>query len=163
MGTPAAEASIWTGACPIEVNFSFNSRVRTATSLSAPTYTVSISNFLLPCAVTLNVNQPLRSTSGGGGGGSILWTCESTLAQGSWSQSWGSGFPAVTSGSHVITGTWGAWTMAVASSSLNFAGVAELTISPFEPVDKLAECELAGIRDISMVGTMVFQDPELPG
>lgn len=157
--TPPAQASIFSGSCPIQVNFTFESRVSGLPTLSAPGYSVTISNYSgIPCVVAPDLAQPLRLTSGGGNGSSSIWTCEATLGQGSWSQSWGSGFPAVTSGSHLISGTWGSWTMLVRSSSLNFIGLAELTINPSQ-ASGLVQCEQSGISSLSMIGTMVFQDP----
>lgn len=160
-GQIPAQASVWTGACPVQVDFSFGSKVRSAATLSRPSYSVSISNALgLPCAVSLEVSQPLRTTSGGGNGTSLVWTCESTYASGSWSQQWSPSLPPV-SGSHVITGTWGDWTLIATSSSLNYAGVAALTVHPLQAA-KLLQCETGGITSLSMLGTMVFQDPEIP-
>lgn len=158
---PAAQGSIWTGTCPVRVDFTFNSRMGSAVWLGHPSYSFSVGNLLgLPCAVSLDAFQPFRSTNGGGSGSSVIWTCESTLGSGSWNQTWSPSLPPVF-GSHVITGTWGAWTMVVTSPSLNFSGVIELTTSPFDAA-KLALCETNGMWSLSMWGTMVFQDPEIP-
>lgn len=158
---PSAKAEIWTGSCPVQIDFSFGSRVRSATALSHPSYSFEFSNYLgLPCAVTLDVFQPLRSTSGSGSGSSATWTCESTLGTGWWNQDWTPGLPSV-AGSHIITGTWGDWSMVVTNPSLSFSGVVQLTVNPTDAA-KLVTCESTGIRRLSMVGTMVFQDPEIP-
>lgn len=167
--TPA-QGSIWTGSCALVVEFAFGSRVRSASfALTAPGYDITVSQAadLDPttastteaCATSLNVD-PFRQTSAGGSGSSALWTCESTLGIGSWSQSWTPSLPPVF-GSHVVAGTWGAWTMVVTNPSLSFSGVIELTIHPSHAL-KLKDCATSGIRSITMVGVMVFQDPQIP-
>lgn len=142
-----------------------------ATSLTAPSYSLTLEPAVdlnplaagqQACAITLDAFEPLRSTSGGGSGVSTLWTCEFALGSGSWNQSWtdssGAHSPPSVSGSHLLTGTWGSWTLVVNTPSLNFVGVAHLTTQAFENL-KAPACAGAGVSSLTMIGQMVFQDP----
>lgn len=156
-----AEAGIWTGSCPVSVQVSFNSPIRLADT--HPGYSISMSSFLPDtCVVTLDPLAPLRSTGGGGNGSSTLWSCSSVLASGSWSQSWtgDTSNPPSVSGSHVITGTWDDWVLEIVNPSLSFTGVAHLRLAPIEQL-KTLNCATGSVSSISMVGVLVFQDPEL--
>lgn len=168
---PSAQASLWSGSCTVLVTIGFNSGIK-ATSLTAPGYSLTLEPAVdlnplaagqQACAITLDPLEPLRSTSGGGTGSSTLWTCEFALGTGSWNQSWtdSSGAPSppsVFGASHLITGTWGAWTLVVNSPSLNFVGVAQLTTQAVENL-KAPACAGAGVGSLTMIGEMVFQDP----
>jgi hypothetical protein len=156
---PQAQATIYTGACAFNVNFVFDSPVR-ATG-TAPTYTIGTST-LAPCVITLDALEPTRRSSVDANGSSSIWTCNATLASGRWDQAWtdshGNPSPPAILGSHLITGTWGAWTMKVQNPSLSFVGVMPLTIGPGSATS-LAQCLTSGVSVIHMVGVLVFQDP----
>ncbi len=168
---PAAEASLWSGTCAVNVTFTFSSPVRspdpTTLTVTRPSYSISVApaadlNPLTsasePCAVTLSGVDPFRETSVSASGTSTLWTCQATRAGGSWTQSWGGSPPAV-SGSHAIVGGPDGWTMVVHNSpSLTFVGTMELVVHPGDTA-KLAQCALGGITSLTMTGVMVFQDP----
>jgi len=163
-----AKASLWSGACIVNVTFNFLSPIRATTT--SPSYNVSLSGGIdldpltagvQACAITLDALEPLRKTSASGSGSSTIWSCGATLASGSWEQEWrdasGNLNPPRVNGSHSIVGTWDDWTMELRVPSLSFVGVAELTLAPFENL-KAVDC-LNGINSLTMSGVMVFQDP----
>jgi hypothetical protein len=152
IATPA-NASVWTGACVISVTFNFTSPVEAVGT--SPDYTLSGSGGL--CGVSLDVFNPTRTTLIDGGGSSRSWTCGSTVGEGTWDESWNPNPPAVF-GNHLITGTWGDWTIVVSNSSLSFAGVAEMTVDPSD-AGKLVQCARTGISSLKMIGVLTFQDP----
>lgn len=156
---PTSSADIWTGSCALTLKFSFDSPVRSVTAkvLTAPGYAISATAGT--CVVSLDFLNPLRSTSIGGGGSSVMWTCESVLGSGSWDQSWSPDPPAV-SGFHILSGSWGAWTLVVNDGSLNFAGTISLTLHPLDAA-KTVQCVTSGITSVRMTGVMVFEDPRL--
>ena len=166
---PRADATIWTGSCALSLTFTFDQPVRAANwGVRSPSYTVEandardldpLSAGTQGCTINASPLDPFRATAAAGNGTATVWTCESTFGSGSWDQSFDPD-PASTSGGHVITGTWGDWTMEVNSFALDFAGVINLTIDPSEAA-KLATCETSGISSIRMVGTMHFQDPSV--
>lgn len=170
--TAPANAGIFTGTCVLNVTFQFFSPVNGTTS--APSYSVSISpsaadfdplwSGTQPCAVSGDVS-PARTTVGGGSGSSTIWSCGAVLASGDWDQSWfnrsGNAGPPSLNGSHTITGTWDNWEMVVRNPSLSFTGNIHLTLSPFEN-SKALGCAGGGITSLTMIGVMVFQDPEVP-
>ena len=150
---PSANASIWGGACTLSLEFFFNSPVRA--TATAPSYSVDASGST--CTSSADLSRLVFQTFGGGNGSSILWSCDATAAEGSWSQGFSSGLPPV-GGSHVITGTDGAWVLVALDSDLTFAGIAELTVAPSDAT-KLATCHTSGMSSIAMTGVMEFVDP----
>lgn len=173
---PSAQATLFTGACQVTVTFDFNTPVR-ATGTS-PSYTVELTPSVVdfspdlvtgwdgiqPCLVTLDAFDPVRDTRGVGEGTSTIWTCTTTaVAGGFWNQDWanreGSSSPPSLVGQHFISGPWGDWTFTLTSPTLNFVGVAQLTAAPFENLKQAACLNGTGIRQLTMIGTLVFQDP----
>ena len=163
VGAPQANATIFTGACAMSLAFSFDSPVTAvphAVSYSVAGGTARMINQVTKgCVVDTSALSPLRSTSASGDGFATAWSCEAVAGLGTWQQSWDPD-PAPMSGTHVITGTWGHWTMAVTSSSLNFTGEMELTVDPLD-AGKLTQCTSNGITALRMIGVMHFQDPSL--
>jgi hypothetical protein len=161
--SPPAHATVFSGACAVSVNFSFNSPV-TATPKSIG-YSVAlgpartVTQVTRGCVTDVSPLSPFRSTSGSGSGHAVTWTCEAAVGLGTWEQSWDPDPPPM-SGAHSIAGTWGDWTMVVNSSALNFVGEMELTVDPADAA-KLAQCATSGISSLSMIGIMHFQDPSL--
>lgn len=168
LGAPApANATVFTGSCALNLTFSFHTRVRPASSLqTAVGYDVTATSARdldplaagsQPCVVDTDALNPFRTTDAAGSGNSLAWTCEFASGTGSWNQSW-TPDPAPLFGSHTISGPWGDWTLIVNSPSLNFAGVAHLTVDPADATS-LAQCETGGISSLRMTGVMYFQDP----
>jgi hypothetical protein len=171
--SPPARASIFTGTCALRLEFSFDTPVQSLTApverAAAPSYQASIAgaadfNPLAPgvqaCVVDNTPTSPFKGTSGFLSGTAIAWACEAAAGSGTWEQDWHPD-PGAVFGAHTIAGTWGNWVVAVNNSNLSFTGTANLTVAP-EDEAKLAECELGGISDLSMVGVMHFQDPPPP-
>lgn len=163
---PGAQSLVWSGSCTLQLTFDFSSRIRSASSLvlTNPSYSISVSPVDLdPLAGGTQgcLTSPtglLTTTNAWGGGSSLLWTCEGTLANGSWNQNWGSGPPHV-AGSHLITGSGGSWTMEIHQlTGPTFVGTMELTVHPLSALS-YANCPSAGVRSITMIGVLVFQDP----
>ena len=161
-----AEAAAWNGSCALNVTFNFTSPVlRAGLTVTRPSYTISVTpaadlNPLTgvsePCEVAPGGLSPFRETSVTAGGTSSLWTCEATDAGGTWNQSWNPSPPAV-SGSHVITGGPGGWTMVLHNSpTLTFVGVMHLVVHPSDAL-KLAQCEVSGMSSLRMTGVLEFQ------
>lgn len=165
VGVPQpAHASLWSGACALDVRFVFSEPIQL--SGSNPSYTVTVTPAVdldpgwsgsQPCVTSLDID-PFRSTSVGASGTSSLWTCAAVLASGPWDQTWqkqsGDFNPPPVFGSHSITGAWGAWTVLVTSPSLNFTGVLELTLDTATPTPACI-----GATSVRTTGVMVFQDP----
>jgi hypothetical protein len=108
------------------------------------------------CTVSLDAFEPLRTTSAWADGSSWLWTCEDTLAGGTWNQSWPSSPPAIR-GSHLITGGPDGWTMTLHNwPTMDFVGTIQLTVHPSDPFS-LERCELYGTNQLTMIGVMEFQ------
>lgn len=163
--------ALFTGACAVEVTIEFDSPV--SLTGTRPDYDISLEGAVdldastagqQACALTFDTFDPLRRTAAGGSGDSTLWSCTSAASSGSWTQSFldGNGMqsPDTVFGTHSIFGTWDAWTLEVTTPSLNFVGVAELTLQSVNENEKLLnECVLIGVRSLTMVGVMVFQDP----
>ncbi|MGH2684830.1 MAG: hypothetical protein ACRDJP_05110 [Actinomycetota bacterium] len=150
-----ADAAIWSGACALDVTFTFQSPVRSgAIALSHPGYNLSASG---QCAITLDIGNPLRTTAVIGSGTSDAWTCEAALGSGTWNQDFDPDPPDVL-GSHRLDGVWDAWTLVVQDPGLTFLGVAELVVDPSQP-DALVRCLTGGLTSLRTTGVMVFQDP----
>ena len=149
----ADERAIWGGACTITVNFDFHDFVNPL--LTTPNYDVSASGSTCTSSAAPG---SIVTTSAGGQGQSILWTCDLTFAEGSWSQNWSSGPPEV-DGTHFITGSNGVYTMIFLRDDLSFGGLATLVVSPSDAT-KLVSCNgVVGINSLSLTGQMVFWDP----
>lgn len=163
-GAAPARADLWSGACALRVTMSFRSPARPP--LSSPNYDISASGAadldpttggIQPCVHTLS-GDVLGSTAASGSGNALAWSCGTTVARGSWSQGFGAEGPAAFSGSHVLTGTWGAWTLQINSPTLNVVAVGELTLQAAEAT-KTPSCAAGSLSDVTMVGVLVFQDP----
>lgn len=167
---PAGANALFTGACAVRVQINFKQDIRlTGTS---PDYDISLNGAVdldgsatgtQACVLTFDLLEPLRRTSASGTGDSTTWSCTSAFSSGSWTQTFrksdGSLSPDSVSGTHTIAGTWDAWTLEVTTPGLNFVGVAELTLEGLQENQKLEQCLLVGVSSLTMVGTMVFQDP----
>lgn len=162
--TSPARADLWTGACTLRVEVTFRSPARPP--LSSPNYDIQAygavdldptTSGIQPCVRTLS-GEVFGGTFAGGSGTALAWSCAATLARGSWSQSFDAEGPPAFSGSHVLTGAWGAWTLQVQSASLNVVGVGELALQAAEAV-KTPSCATGYLSSVTMIGTLVFQDP----
>ena len=163
-GTTPARADLWTGACTVRVEIFFRSPARPP--LSSPNYDLEVTGAvdldpttagIQPCVRTLS-DEPFGATFAGGSGNATAWSCAGTVARGSWSQSFDAEGPPPFSGTHVLTGAWGAWTLQIQSSSLNVIGVGELALQAAEAV-KTPSCATGSLSSVTMIGTLVFQDP----
>lgn len=171
---PAGQAganALFTGACAVRVRVDFASPgIRL--SGTSPNYNISLegavdldplSSGTQACAITFDTLEPLRRTAASGSGNSTFWSCTSVVASGSWNQSFvdrnGQQSPSPVFGSHSLFGTWDAWTLEVTSPGLNFIGVAELTLDGVPQNQKVTDCPLSSVQSLTMIGTMVFQDP----
>ncbi|MDQ4124389.1 MAG: hypothetical protein M3134_02155 [Actinomycetota bacterium] len=163
-GAAPARADLWTGSCALRVTIEFRAPVRPP--LSGPNYDL----YALPgadldltqggaqsCVRTLS-SQPVGSTSAEGSGTATAWSCGTTLARGSWTQAFDTEGPQEFSGTHVLTGTWGAWTLHIQSHDLHVIGVGELTLDPSDAA-KTSSCATTALESVTLVGTIVFQDP----
>lgn len=162
--TGPAHAGLWTGACDVLVQISFRSPTRPP--LSSPNYDIQVTGAvdldpttpgLQPCVHTLS-GEAFGATFAGGSGNALAWSCAGTVARGSWSQSFGAEGPAPFSGTHVLTGPWGAWTLQVQSHSLNVVGVGNFVLQAAEAT-KTPSCATGSLSSVTMIGTLVFQDP----
>lgn len=159
-----ARAGLWSGACALRLTISFSSGARPP--LSSPSYGLSATgaadlDLLKPgiqaCATT--VTGAISSATGAGGTGQALaWSCGTTVATGSWSQSFDAEGPAGFSGTHALTGTWGDWTLEVHSNELNVFGVGNFVLQPGEAT-KTTSCAIGSLDSVTMIGELVFQDP----
>lgn len=163
-GAAPARADLWTGACALRVTLTFHSPVRPP--LSAPGYDIEAAGAadldlttpgIQPCARTLS-GGAFGTTQAGGSGSATAWSCGTTVARGSWDQSFDEEGPPGFSGSHVLTGTWGDWTLHVQTPSLNVVGVGELALQAVEAT-KTPSCATGSLQSLTMVGVLVFQDP----
>jgi hypothetical protein len=163
-----AHAFTWTGTCSLTLQFNFHSPVQGVGILpwvTTPSYSIWVQpatdlNALTgeweACAIEPDVFNPLRTTNAWGDGSSSLWTCEETVANGSWNQNWPSAPPAVW-GAHQITGGPDGWTMTVHNwPAMNFAGSMQLSVHPSDPFS-IERCELYGTNQLTMIGVMEFQ------
>jgi hypothetical protein len=166
---PRAEASLWTGACAVNVRFSFSTPIRTV--LTAPNYSVTVSQVAdvdptktgsQGCAVTLDPLNIGRATAVSASGTSTEFSCSAVVASGGWNQQWvdssGSGSPPPMVGSHTVSGTWGNWQLTLVDDNLAVVGVADLTVAASSAAD-LSQCPLNGLWSLTMTGVLVFQDP----
>lgn len=166
---PSANAALWTGSCILGLKLDFTSPVRMTGT--APSYTITMEptidldptvSGVQPCVVTLDADQVSRSTSISASGSSTMWSCSSTLASGSWNQSWtdrhGFANPPTLFGSHTMTGTWNDWILGIDNAELSVLGVAHLSVQQQEH-GKLADCAGGGFRTLRLNGVLVFQDP----
>lgn len=163
-GATPARAALWSGTCAVQVTIAFRAPLRPP--LSAPNYDISAGGAadldpttggMQPCARTLST-EVFGTTAAGGSGHAIAWSCGTTLATGSWEQGFGAEGPAPFSGSHVLTGSWGAWTLAIHSTELNVIAVGELALQASE-AGKTRSCATGSLESVTMVGVLVFQDP----
>jgi hypothetical protein len=163
-GSAPARADLWTGACALRVTLTFHSPVRPP--LSAPGYDIEASGAadldlttpgIQPCARTLS-GGAFGTTQAGGSGSAAAWSCGATVGRGSWDQSFDEEGPQGFSGSHVLTGTWGDWTLHVQTPSLNVVGVGNLALQAVEAT-KTPSCATGSLQSVTMVGVLVFQDP----
>lgn len=163
-GAAPARADLWTGACALRVTIDFRAPVRPP--LSGPNYDLYAvpgadldltQGGMQSCARTLS-SQPLGSTSAEGWGTATAWSCGTTLARGGWTQAFDEEGPQEFSGTHVLTGTWGAWTLHIQSHDLHVVGVGEFTLAPTD-AGKTPTCATAALESVTLVGTIVFQDP----
>ena len=163
-GASPARAGLWTGACTVQVAISFDFPVRPP--IASTSYTIDAwgaadldvtTAGLQSCAVTLG-GSAFSGTSAHGDGSAVVWSCAETVALGSWDQSFDEEGPANFAGTHVLTGSWGAWTLHVQTPSLNVIGVGELTLHPSDATKTLG-CGVGSVESVTMVGTLVFQDP----
>lgn len=166
---PARSEVLWTATCTLTVTFRFNSPVRTTGT--APTYDITVAPALdldptwdgtQPCVSTFSGTEPGRTTSvTASSTNTTLWTCGAVVSRGNWSQSWrdrhGVLDPPPQTGSHFITGTWGAWTMELENLGLSLVGAIALTVHP-DDAGKLASCQ-GGFTSLKMVGQQIVQDP----
>ena len=159
-----ARANLWTGTCALQVTISFDFPVRPP--IASTSYRIEAwgaadldvtTSGLQPCAATL-AERAFSGTSVVGEGSAIVWSCEETVALGSWDQSFDAEGPPNFVGTHVLTGPWGAWTLHVQTPSLNVLGAGELTLHPLDATKTLG-CGVGSIQSVTMVGVLAFQDP----
>lgn len=163
-GATPARADLWTGSCVLRVMIDFRAPVRPP--LSGPNYDIyagpgadlDLAQGGAQSCVRTFSSQPVGSTFAEGFGTATAWSCGTTLARGSWTQVFDEEGPQEFSGTHVLTGTWGAWTLHVQSHDLRVLGVAELTLDPLE-AGKTPTCATAALESLTLAGTIVFQDP----
>lgn len=163
-GSVPARAGLWTGACALRITFLFHEPVRPP--LSSPGYDFEafgaadldpLTTGIQPCALSLS-GSVFSGTAADGTGSASAWSCGTTLARGSWRQEFDAEGPLPFSGTHLLTGTWGDWTLQVQSSSLNVVGVGELTLQAADAL-KTPSCATGSLQTLTMVGVLVFQDP----
>ncbi|MDQ3952422.1 MAG: hypothetical protein M3279_05590 [Actinomycetota bacterium] len=163
-GAAPARAELWTGACALRVTLTFHAPVRPP--LSGPGYDLEASGAadldltkagIQSCATTLT-GSISSGTSAGGSGRAAAWSCGTTVASGSWSQSFDAEGPGGFVGTHTLTGTWGAWTLEVQNPTLNVVGVGEFTLQAAEAL-KTTSCATGSLSSVTMIGELVFQDP----
>jgi hypothetical protein len=161
---PPAQAGLWSGACAVRVTINFRSPVRPPLDNVAYDLTLEgLSDLDLTKAgtqscVTTLTGEATGGTYAGGSGVASVWSCAGVVAQGTWHQSFDPEGPQGFSGTHALTGGWGAWTLSVANSSLNVLGAGELTLQAVEAL-KTPTCATGTLSSVTMVGTLAFQDP----
>ena len=161
---PPAHAGLWSGACAVRVTMDFRSPVRPP--LASAGYDLSLEGLVdldltksgMQSCVTTLTGEATGGTYAGGSGVASVWSCAGVVAQGTWHQSFDPEGPDGFSGTHALTGGWGAWTLSVANSSLNVLGAGELTLQAVETL-KTPSCATGTLSSVTMVGTLVFQDP----
>lgn len=165
---PSAKADLINGVCLLDVTIEFD--FDPTPTDDSPPYTISIDDAVSWCKL-----DTLQTTLTGGGGtaGSATGTlssvqCGILAGTGTWDQEFGGLVPPVVDGAHVVTGTWEAATMVVASTAPDlgrFAGVVELLPHPAEldaNATKTADCALGGsVSSVRMLGVQAFTDPEV--
>ncbi|HEX2196814.1 MAG TPA: hypothetical protein VHJ76_07795 [Actinomycetota bacterium] len=161
---PPARAALWTGACALRVTLHFRSPVRPP--ISGPNYDIEATGAadvdltksgIQPCTTTLT-SSPTTGTGAGGSGSAIAWSCAATVATGSWFQTFDAEGPDGFIADHTLTGSWGAWTLHVQTPTPNVVGVGEFTLQAAEAT-KTPSCATGVLNSVTMVGTLVFQDP----
>jgi hypothetical protein len=161
---PPAGANLWSGACAVLVTLSFRAPVRAP--LDNVAYDLSLEPItdldltrpgIQSCVHTLT-GEATGGTYAAGSGIASVWSCAASLGQGPWHQSFDPEGPEGFSGTHVLTGSWGAWTLSVANPSLNVLGVAHLTLQAVQALNT-PSCAVGTLDSVTMVGTMVLQDP----
>jgi hypothetical protein len=156
---------IYAGSCQLSVTFRFQSQPIGFGTFRNPSYTIDAFP-LLPCQLTDDVLDPLRSTSITASGGSDIFNCEAVVASGSWSQSWqkgnGSYSPQpVIGGSHRVYGTYDNWVMELEGPSVvQFAGAIHLRLDPTRAAFTSAACASGSLWELQTIGTQVFEDPQ---
>ncbi|MDQ3913971.1 MAG: hypothetical protein M3323_01380 [Actinomycetota bacterium] len=160
---PPADAALWTGACAVRVTVDFRTPVRAPLGTVAYDLTVAgaVDLDLTKVGTQSCVTTLTGEATGGtfaGGSGVATWSCAAAVAQGTWHQSFDPEGPPGFSGTHVLAGSWGAWTLSVANTSLNVLGAGELTLQAVEAT-KTPSCALGALDSVTMVGTLAFQDP----
>ncbi|HYO60619.1 MAG TPA: hypothetical protein VEU29_01820 [Actinomycetota bacterium] len=163
-GAAPARADLWSGACALRLTLSFHSPVRPP--VSAPAYELEATGAadldlttpgIQSCAHTLS-GSAFGGTAAGGAGSAAAWSCGTTLGSGSWDQSFDEEGPQGFSGSHLLTGSWGSWTLQIRSQSLNVIGVGDFSLQAAEAT-KTPSCATGSLQSVTMVGVLVFQDP----
>lgn len=161
---PPAQAGLWSGACAVLVTIDFRSPVRApldnvAYDLTLESLTdLDLTKAGMQSCVTTLTGEATGGTWAGGSGIASVWSCAGVVAQGTWHQSFDPEGPEGFSGTHALTGGWGAWTLSVANSSLNVLGAGELTLQAVEAL-KTPSCAAGTLSSVTMIGTLVFQDP----
>ena len=159
-----ARAGLWSGACGLRITIQFHAPVRPP--LSSPSYDFEavgaadldpLTSGVQPCAFTLT-GSALGGTSAGGSGLATAWSCAVTVARGSWQQTFDPEGPASFAGSHLLAGSWGAWTLQVQSPSLSVIGAGEFTLQAVDAL-KTPSCATGSLETVTLVGVLVFQDP----
>jgi len=172
MAAPAsasdAKMTIYAGTCQLRVIFHFLSQPIGFATLNNPSYWIEVQPLVgPPCVVTDDPLDPLRTTSVTASGNSDIFNCAAAVGSGGWSQSWrkGSGVhsPApVDGGSHRFYGSYNEWVIETEGSSvLNFAGTIYLTLDPTRAAFTSAACTSGSLWELQMIGTQVFEDPQL--
>lgn len=161
---PPAEAGLWSGACAVRVTVDFRSPARAP--LDNVAYDVSLAGMAdvdltkpgtQSCVATLS-GEVTSGTFAFGSGIATVWSCAAAAMQGTWHQTFDPEGPPGFSGSHVLTGSWGAWSLAVVNDTLNVVGAGNLTLQAVEAT-KTPSCAAGTLSSVTMVGTLVFQDP----
>jgi hypothetical protein len=161
--TPA-QANLWTGACALRITVNFRSPARPP--LTSTGYDLDVAGLadldltrpgVQSCAATLS-GEPTTETWVAGSGFASVWSCGASLGTGTWHQTFDPEGPGGFSGSHTFAGSWGAWTLQVANPTLNVVGAGEFTLQAVEAT-KTPGCAIGQIQSVTMVGTLVFQDP----
>lgn len=162
---PPARANLWTGVCTLRLTIQFRSPAQAP--LDNPTYDLDVAGLAdldpvrsgtQPCAATFSGTPPFTETSVDGTGSASVWSCAAVVGRGSWDQSFGPEGPAGFTGSHTLSGTWGAWTIEVLSPTLNVVGAGHFTLQAVEAT-KTPQCVAGSIDSLTLVGEVVFQDP----
>jgi len=166
--SPASSADkvlIYAGSCQLSVTFRFQSQPIGFGTFRNPSYTIDAFP-LLPCQLTDDVLDPLRSTSITASGGSDIFNCEAVVASGNWSQWWRKGDGTyspqpVVGGRHKLYGTYDNWVMELEGPSIvQFAGAIHLRLDPTWAAFTSAACTSGSLWELRTIGTQVFEDPQ---